>query len=221
MSPTRRLQTAAVLVVVITTGAGLLSGQLTRRWQATADLQELANGIDRVPTTIGEWSMQSADQFPQEVVDLLQCAGYLHRTYVNGSTGDVVQVALVLGPGGPISVHSPEICYSSRDYSVVEAPEPFTLQSGDRDDQFWGMTLRSLDAQPDLLRVVYAWSAGNGWQAPKQPRFAFGGAPWLYKLQLAGSVPRDQSLKSHDPCRRFLIRFVPELERALIGSAAQ
>ena len=52
--------------------------------------------------------------------------------------------------------------------------------------------------------------ATNGKPVP-DPRYAFASFPYLYKIQLAGTVARAEP-DSADPCREFLAVFLPQLK---------
>ena len=62
-----------------------------------------------------------------------------------------------------------------------------------------------------LLRVYYGWSTGGKWQAAADPRYSFASFPYLYKIQLAGTVARAEP-DSADPCREFLAAFLTQLK---------
>jgi hypothetical protein len=135
----------------------------------------------------------------------LMCAGYINRTYVEQSTGDSVSVAIIVGPPGPTAVHTPEICYSSRDYAIKESRQ--AARVSDRsgvDHGFWKTILRSTDPTAEQLCVFYAWTADGRWIASESPRFEFAGNPLLFKLQMAAPLPPGR-VKESNPGQRFLM----------------
>jgi hypothetical protein len=175
-----------------------------------------------VPAEFGAWRLESSEELAQNVIDLLQCAGQFHRVYLNQETGDTVSVAVMFGPSGPISVHTPEVCYSSRAYAIRDPRQKTEIKSADGShDAFWQVTFRSNDLDSEALRVYYAWSDGTTWSAPGQPRFAFAASPHLYKIQLAAQVSSTDEREQDDPCQGFLREFVPALRRCLAGPSTQ
>ncbi len=138
-------------------------------------------------------------------IRMLSCAGYVNRKYINRDSGRTVSLAIYVGPSGPISVHTPEVCYSSRDY-IPEAGhkrEEFT-DSSNRKHSLWGITFRANNAVAERLRVYYGWLADEEWLAADSPRIAFAGSPILFKLQIAALVPPGSGSEDADPCRAFL-----------------
>jgi hypothetical protein len=122
----------------------------------------------------------------------------------------------MLGPPGPISVHTPEVCFSSRNFRINEARELVELATTpDRTDAFWSLTFDARDAGQERLRVYYAWTTGRPWQASGSPRFQFSGQPCLYKIQLSCPAPVSGGSETSDSCRRFLEAFVPVLDHVL------
>lgn len=203
--------------MAVTLFAGAMHGHLSQRWGAPADVAQYAQQLGEVPARIGNWQLESADELEGEVQDILRCAGSLKRRYVNVETGDAVTVALLLGPAGPIAVHTPEICYSSRDYNIVGDKSAVKLSTGDVPAELWASTFRSKTFASDYLRVYYGWSTGDGWIASDAARFEFSGQPWLYKIQVAGAASSKEPSES-DACRQFLEVFVPAIQEKLAST---
>jgi hypothetical protein len=112
-------------------------------------------------------------------------------------------MALIVGPPGPTAVHRPEICYSSQDYTQEGATRRVTVTAEDDSGtgEFWTLTFRPNDVDSLPLSVYYAWSNGDRWEAPENPRLSHSGAKILYKIQLAGDKP---DASPTDPCESFL-----------------
>lgn len=214
----RRIPLTVVGILLATLLAGIVHGRLSRRWGAPADVAAIAAKLDAVPERIGPWQMESAGELEDEVRNILRCEGSMKRRYVNVDTGASVVVAVLLGPSGPIAVHTPEICYSSREYVIDSEKQVVPLKTpDDQGDQFWAITFRGRTAAEEHLRVYYGWSTGEAWSAPESSRFAFSGQPWLYKIQVAGSIP-GVGASAADPCRDFLEAFVPAIRSTLVST---
>lgn len=229
----RRQQAAAVvLVVILTAGAGWVDGHLSNRWGKPRQLEAVIAQFDRIPQTFGPWDLETTEQLSDRVVDVLQCEAHFVGTYVHRRHGNRVAVALIAGPAGPTAVHTPEICYSSRNHQVIEAPTEVAIGTNDeRSDSCWRMTLQSNSVEADRLRVYYGWATRDGpWEAARFPRFQYTGQPVLYKFQLASQLPRpavalasagdDSTSEVSDPGGEFLAAFVEELDRAGFRSTA-
>ena len=213
---------STILVVALTLASGAVQGRLAHRWGTPIDMAAIAEQLKSTPEEFGPWRMLSSDVMNKTVLETLQCQGYFVREYVNRETGRSVNVALIVGPAGPISVHTPEVCYSSQDFEIQEERQQAAIGDGqDANDAFWAVTFRSNDALrgAEILRVYYGWSAGGPWSATKEPRLAFAGQPYLYKLQLAARLPAQADLAKEDVCRDFLKEFVPVLRRHLVSAA--
>jgi hypothetical protein len=173
----------------------------------------------KLPPKVGDWSLRGTDKLEPLVQETLQCAGYFVHRYENVETGARINVFVVLGPHGPISVHTPEICYSSRDHR--QAGERQSVQIQDvkgNQHELWDLRFKATGLEGGDLRVLYAWSDGGIWQAAQRPRFQYAGAPYLYKIQLSGPIADSES--GSDPCREFLEVFLAELGQRLAEPAA-
>ncbi len=152
----------------------------------------------------------------------MQCAAHLHGIYTNEQTGDTVVVAVLAGPSGPLSVHTPEICYSANDYELAGDRQRWQVTDAKgAEHTFWKLHANSRHSTRPNLRVFYAWSHGTQWEAVRGPRFALAGLPVLYKIQLAGPPLRDPSGEGPDPCQDFLARFVADIQPRLIASTSR
>jgi hypothetical protein len=214
----RRTSLTLVAILVATVLVGVLQGRLSRRWGTPADVASFGEKLDSIPTRIGSWQLESSDELEEEVQKILNCEGSLKRRYVNVDTGAAVNVALLLGPSGPIAVHTPEICYSSRDFTIDGEKKVVPLKaSGEKPDEFWAIKFRGKNVAADHLQVYYGWSTGEEWSAPESSRFAFSGQPWLYKIQVAASTT-GAGESDTDPCRDFLEAFVPAIRSTLVST---
>ena len=205
---------AALIAVGLTVASGAVFGKMSNRWGASKDSVAAAEKLESFPEEFGNWRLLSSQEMREEVVNELECCGYLSRVYGNQESGETVSVSVILGPSGPTAIHVPEICYSSRDHKTLEAPKPVAL--GGSGDRFWAMTFESNDLSASLIRVYYAWTAGNQWDASENPRFGFAKYPFLYKVQLAYHAPAGTDLENNDPCRNFLEDFTPVMKDYLI-----
>ncbi len=99
--------------VVLLAGATLLSGvihgRMSGRWGPPPAMLQASKELDRFPERFGTWQLTSNERMSDNVVRILECAGYFVRTYADEKTGAGVHVAVTLGPAGPIATHTPEI----------------------------------------------------------------------------------------------------------------
>lgn len=206
-SPTgkRSFALAAVAAVLVMTTGGAIYGRLTQRWGAPPRMKEAGAHLLTFPKTLGDWELQADVPVEESVANLLACDTFVNRNYVNRKTGDRVNLSLFVGPAGPTAVHTPEVCLSSRDYTLQakRKKESIPLAAGAA-DEFWGVTFDSKRVGGAPLRVYYAWLADQGWEAPEYPRFEYGAAPMLYKIQVTGDVNPAALPKEGDSCRQFL-----------------
>ncbi len=193
-----------VLLLAITLVTGAVHGRLTQRWGPVPDLLAAARHLESFPQQFGDWQLLKMEPIDESTIQMLSCAGYVNRQYVNRKTGQTVSVAIMLGPSGPISVHTPEVCYSSRAYSIKDPRKPISISDSEgQSHTFWNLSFRTNTPSTEQLRVYYAWYGKRGWEASTSPRFEFAGRALLFKLQIASlgpAVPRDQQ----DPCAEFL-----------------
>ncbi len=206
-----------VLVTALTVLSGVLQGRLRNRWGPTAEMSAAAEKLKQMPSQCGDWRLRSSHKLDETALSLLKPAGYLVSNYENQVTGDLVSVTLLLGSPGPISVHIPEVCLSSRNYQTQGERQRVAIRRADgSDDELWTLDYRASNLRGDLLRMYYGWSTGDRWSAVEDPRFSFAGQPYLYKIQLSYGLPAAAGGQSSDPCRKFIEDFLPLARKCVI-----
>ena len=195
-------------IIAITIVSGLVQGSLSGRWGPSVDLVAAGQQLRSLPREFGPWQLQTEREMEPDVVEALQCTGHVYGRYANSQTGQTVDMALIVGPPGPTSVHVAEICFSSQDYQQQGQRQRVRVQAtdGSRTGEFWSLTFRSNDVDGFPLSVWYGWSDGRQWQAPENPRVSHSSTKVLYKIQVAGNVREALSGQSpqQDPCQSFL-----------------
>lgn len=206
---TRRSTVSQWLVVAVSAGivlsAGALYGHFSSRWGASADLVAAGSHLDSFPDQLGKWQLVEELPMDNTTLNMLECAGYVNRRYVNQESGEEVRVAIIVGPAGPTAVHTPEICYSSRAYDLQDQRRSVVISAAaDAEHTFWCVDFKMRHVLAEQLRVYYAWSLGERWEAATSPRVSFAAEPMLYKIQLASTIPPAVQAVDSDPCRQFL-----------------
>jgi hypothetical protein len=213
------LAICGLLAVAGTVAAGWSQGRLTNRWGPQPDAALAADRLNvPLPQQAGNWRLEREQPFADAVVRVLQCPAHISRVYVHEQTGDFATVAVIVGPHGPVAVHTPEICYSSRDYSIAGPRKEAQIRDAAGESHtLWDLSLKANDLDGNSLRVLYGWSSGTAWEAAKHPRFSYGGLPHLYKLQVAVTVQSDAT--GFDPAEDFLTQFVAQLQPRLVEAS--
>lgn len=214
---------AVLLAVGLTILSGVIHGRMSNRWGLSVDALAAAGRLKEIPHEFGDWRLQSSEDLDKVSQEMLQPAGYFVRKYENQQTGDVVGVTLLLGPPGSISVHTPEVCFGSRNYESRGERQKVAIRGpAGSDDEFWSLDYKLTGLRGGQLRVYYAWSSGDRWLALQDARFWSAGLPYLYKIQLSSLLPPGATdSPSDDPCRRFLQDFVPAAKKYLISPPAK
>ena len=207
---TRLLALGLVLIGVIASGTahGLWSG----RWKVLDGPERGAARLGQVPITVEDWD-GTTGELDDRQMKVAELSGARVCDYVNRRTGSVVSSLLVCGRPGPVSVHTPELCYVGIGYELMGTRSRF------RDPALAGVELWVCDFHkpraitPDRLRIFYAWSSNGTWSAPDSPRLAFFREPALYKLYVTRKLLQAEEPLEDDPAIDFLKVFLPQLEK--------
>jgi hypothetical protein len=194
---------------------GYVHGVWTDRWHTSLQLEDAVAQLERVPTTIGDWHSEAETTLSEREVEQAGFSGYISRRYKNRRNGASVNLLLACGRAGPMSVHTPEICYRGSGYDQVGP----TVRHPEKDAELWKAVFNKVDAAPPLkLRVYWAWNNAGAWRAPANPRIAFGGSRALYKLYVIHEVVRGESDDDNSGLG-FLRQALPVVDRALFAAS--
>ena len=209
------------LTLVVT--AGIVHGRWTQRWTVSHAVEDAVARVSRVPMTLGDWRGK-AFELDREQLAVGEIAGYVARRYEDRLNGDAVTILLVCGAPGPISVHTPDICYSGAGFEPIGSPGKFSLplESSGPAARFRNALMSKTSASgPTYLRILWSWSADGTWEVPENPRLAFAPKDVLYKLYVIRESSSADERIEDDPSPKFLRLLLPELEQALFGSTDQ
>jgi uncharacterized protein DUF3485 len=192
---------------------GVVHGWWADRWQKSAALEDACAKVPLAPMAFGDWQAQEIES---EAAAFAQAGAqsYWTRQYTNARTRQTVLAILMCGRAGRMAVHTPEVCYRGAGFELYDAPAPTPLRSGAGEVLGTFLTARfakSTSLGGDL-RLYWAWNAGDGWQAPGSPRWAFRGRPFLYKLYVSHDLT---SGSDQDAAADLLRHLLPELRATL------
>jgi hypothetical protein len=196
-----------VAALALTLAGGYVHGRLSNRRGHADSVAEAVERLNSLPEDIGPWRVVSQHSLSDTEQSILLSHAFVGRTYRHEQTGATIQLSLLLGPPGPTSVHTPEMCLGSKTFRQ-ETPRS-ALQAADRDDRLWTVTFQSTDVAARRVRVVYGWRFDDEWEAARQPRISYGARPYLYKLQLLCSGDAGPTQAS---CTAFLTDLLPLLD---------
>jgi hypothetical protein len=205
-----------VAFVALMIAAGVVQGLNTERWQASAAVAEACRKLDKVPLALGDWR---GENFPLEEEDLKRAGikGHVSYRYENLRTGDKVSLLIVCGRVGPISVHTPDVCYGAAGYSAVGERYAKEVPVADgRTLNVWSLRFRAPSTvSSKQIEVNWVWNNGKNWIAAEVSRLTFAGSPALYKMYVVRDLPALAADRKNDPSKSFLQTFLPELEKIL------
>ena len=212
-----RTASAPILVcLVLIASLGVVHGVYTDRWGPSGELEQALGALERVPMKVGDWT---GEDVPYEAEALARAGikGGVFRRYTNKRTRESISLLIVCGRGGPLSVHTPDICYSSAGYKQL-APEERKESIAARDKKI-GFALPVLESQRrwfravgDLLVLVPRWF---GMAGSREPAFLAGSVAALYKLYVVREYTPKSRSESSSAGEDFVRQFFPVLRRSL------
>jgi Protein of unknown function (DUF3485) len=212
----RFLIPAMALSAIVVSGA--VHGYWTGRWDSADKAEASAALLRQLPAQLGDWQGQDLPVDPAEVGKV---SAYLYRRYVNQRNGASVAVILASGRPGPVSIHTPDVCYTASGYEsarcqvITPGLDP-SLPAGEFKTAHF---VKTKSAGQTHLRVFWAWNAGAAWSVPENPRLAFAGYPVLYKLHMVRDMASASEPLEEDPCMDLLRQLVAAFHKSVISKS--
>lgn len=208
---------ASCVVVLLTVVSAVVAGRFSNRWGISATAEKAATRLLETPKNVGKWELREEFELSPTASEVLENPTYLERRYVHADTGDSVTVAVLVGAPGPIAVHTPEICYSSREYAIKENRKKVAFDF-DPAHSLWSTLFQSRTVDAQLLNVVYGWTDGKQWTAPEDARWQNLGKSHLYKIQVA-AIAGSPERQPDEVTKEFLQAFLPVLSPHLVAAS--
>jgi hypothetical protein len=187
-------------------GGGYWQGRASGRWHPTqAPVVDLAS----VASSYEGWTVTDFE-LPKQTQDVAGIDGYLARRYQNLETGEVINVMILTGPGGPISVHPPDVCFAGQGYRRESHGARTTIKlngTSGMEHEFETTIFRgppSTDGH--RLQLYWAWSSDGVWKAPSSPRLTFAREPRLYKMYVSRTLHPAQDRDENQTCLELMQR---------------
>lgn len=203
--------------VALIAALGVAHGVATDRWAPSRQLERSLATLERVPTTFGDWSSEEIVLDPESMARA-GIKGWVHRRYRNTKTRESVALLVVCGRGGPISVHTPDVCYAGAGYRPTSDPAPKDLDCGEAGKQTFRVSRFSLPGgvSQTQLEIYLAWSRdGRVWEAPQNPRLSLARSPALYKMYVVREFLPNTRAEGVGSCQTFLRRAILDIAKAL------
>jgi hypothetical protein len=198
--------------IVLAAAVGVWQGDWSGRWKTAADPALAADRIARVPAEFNGWKGTDTP-LDSKQLEVAEIAAAISRFYVNPSRNASISVLLVCGKPGPISVHTPEICYPGSGFDAVgETIEiPWRLKTGQTARFRRGLYRGMGRPEPRTLAIHWTWSTNGTWDAPDHPRLAYDPSELLYKIYLIQEVDPDSAEADEATVAQFADDFLATL----------
>lgn len=194
-------------------GSAYREGRFTKEVGADAELlKQASEQVLRFPMVIGDWTGKDILGEDEDAMRRGGGARYVSRTYQSKGSPETLSVLLMCGKPGPLSVHTPEVCYAGASFS----PDPDQRKwKPTEESEFTWQTFTSRTEGSPNLEIAWAWSLDGRWQCPSVPRLTFGRQPYLYKLYVVRTCFRESS--PSPLMNQLLAEFVPKLRQTVFA----
>jgi hypothetical protein len=210
----RSLHMLVALLLII--GTGLAHGLWTHRWLHTDEPQASAARLNQLPLEFGTWRGMDSP-VPPSALAIGEIVNYKQRRYFNRATGAEFTVLVVCGKPGPISVHTPEVCFPGAGFRMIGEPSAVSLALGDDFPQAEFRTARfqkQNSTEKVEMEAFWSWTTDGHWEAPSYPRLTYGRFPALFKVYIIRMVNSNRDAPEEDlkGARAFMVELTKAIQ---------
>ena len=203
-------------VVILTLVPAIVDGQRRFRWGEDDEIVKLSGNLGKLPMQIGDWECTTEKPLDATSAELLTPIASINRVYLNRRENLSANLFILLGPTGPTAVHTPDICFNSREFKKLGARKkinavPSNDQQDSTDSNFFRTEFKSRDINESGLKSIYGWTIDGQWSAAEQPRFEFSRSRYLFKIQATSRFESVDAMKDS----RALEKLVSDVETIL------
>jgi hypothetical protein len=210
-----------LVALLLLVGTGLAHGFWTHRWHKTDEPQASAARLNQLPLNFGDWQGTDMPIAPTALA-IGEIVNYKQRLYVNRSTGQKFVALVVCGKPGPISVHTPEVCFPGAGYRMIGEPKPVAFSLGDEFPEAEFKTARfqrQNNSEKLETDAFWSWTTDGQWRAPTYPRWTFGRFPALFKVYILRDANPSRLSPEEDlkVARAFMVELTKVVQAAPPG----
>jgi hypothetical protein len=198
--------------------SGIIHGMITDRWTDPEDLEKAAQNFQHFPLEVGPWKGEVQDNNTTKASGL---AASVAVRYQHQKNGKKVTVFLGCGRPGPVSIHTPDVCYAASGFAVeaqsTESFGPPSPEGGKSGKMFTARFKKSRGGEQTLLRIYWTWHAGGEWNVTDNPRFQFFHQKVLHKLYVLHEMENPNDPPDPEVCSDLLPRLTQAIEDKVIS----
>ena len=171
--------------------------------------------LKEIPPKLGNWRMIEGAEvtLDPQIARIAGSSDHVLRKYENAATGEKSTVLVLYGPSQLVWGHTPEVCYPTSGYKVVEPPRDLEIpnKSGGSPPFREGLYGMFKGGAATYHEAFYSFLNGGVWTPNMEPRWKqFRYNPGMFKIQVERQL-KDVGARD-EACNDLLAALVEEIE---------
>lgn len=205
----------ALAVALVAASLGVRMVQKSRVEKTLGSGRECPFPLKDIPLAFAGW--RGADEkLDSEIARATGATDKIFRIYTDHRTGAKLSVIVLYGPANDVYVHTPENCYPSSGYTLVEGPMGRRISVADKTVPFTSLIyVKGEGGLVERQQVYYTWYYDGRWNPGMPNPKQIVRVPGMFKVHVARLISEQERLDDRDPCQDFLEILMPDIERRL------
>ncbi len=169
--------------------------------------------------TIGRWHAKENTEsaLDPQIARIAGSTDSLIRTYVDKQTGVSVVVLILYGRAGPVTAHTPEVCYTSQGYDQLETFDFDMPGQTPGSARFRSLLFTKKGGREGTQQeVFYAFRNEGRWAPVVQGTWkTLEANPPVFKIMVQRRLAEQERRNVNNPTVLFLSEMLPVLERRI------
>ena len=199
-------------------GSGFYRGAQASRFRDETGYQaESPFPLVEIPKVIDNWQVVegSETKLDNQTTRITGSTDHVIRNYCDELTGVTLSVLILYGPAGPVTPHTPQVCYPASGFAPVGDVIDRTIRYGkDETADLRSSVFAKPVGRSVLFQTVYHTYELNGVWSPtidnrKLPRRN----PGVFKIQIQRVSREREARGENEPIESFVEKLLPVIEK--------
>ena len=206
---------AAALLLV---GSGFYRGVQARRLaDFTGSEANCPFPLHDIPRTIDTWQVieGSETMLDPQTTRITGSTDHIIRTYRDEMTGVMLSVLILYGPAGPVTPHTPQVCYPASGFAAVGGMANRKVEYGNGQvAEFRSSVFAKSGGRSTVFQTVYhSYELDGAWSPTIENRKLRRRNPGVFKVQIQRRSLEQEIPGENEPIESFVAKLLPVIEK--------
>lgn len=170
-----------------------------------------------IPRTIDTWQVVEGSEtmLDPQTTRITGSTDHVVRTYRDEMTGVTLSVLILYGPAGPVTPHTPQVCYPASGFAPVGDTVDRNIEFGSGEvAAFRSSVFAKSGGRSVIFQTVYhSYELDGAWSPTIENRNLRRRNPGVFKVQIQRRSFEQEIRGENEPIEAFVAKLLPVIEK--------